>query len=608
MASIGYRPEVDGLRGVAVAAIVWAHAGAPGLSGGFLGVDVFFVVSGFLITSILMADLRAGRFSLVGFYHRRMRRIIPALNVMLLLCLPVAVAFMLPGNLENFGQSVVATVLFANNALLWKTAGYFDIEAQFKPLLHTWSLGVEEQYYLVAPLMLWGLFRLGGARAVPPVLAAISLASFAASLWLARADPAANFYLPFSRAWELGLGGLAAFAAPAAEAWRARRPRLAEAIAAAGLAAVAAGLLLIGPSMATPGPTTLAPVLGTAAIIVLARPGGGAGRLLAWPPLVGVGLISYSLYLFHQPVFVFARIVSLEPPPPWLMGALTAGVVALAWLSWRFVERPFRDRRTPRWRVAAFCLVTSAILAATGLALHLNSGFGSRFPELAGSEPGFGPRRNQQYNSGPNAFAGAGFAPGEAAPNVLVIGNSFGRDLINMGLEAGALRPGRISYEPTGDAFPAVVTPGLLGRAARADLILIASDYGPADIVEVRRGRAALARASAAPILVIGTKSFGHNNDAVMRLPAAERYARRARPPAEVVERNAAARRAFGPAYVDLMAMIGDGEGRVPVFTPDRRFISQDTRHLTEAGALWLGRIVFADPRLSEPLQGPPSG
>jgi len=341
-ASDGYRPEIDGLRAVAVVAVLLYHAQLGIVPGGFLGVDIFFVISGFLITGIIEAELAAGRFSILRFYERRIRRIIPALMVMMLLCIPLAWRLMLPDDLENFGQSLIATTAFANNVLLMLTSGYFALAAEFKPLIHTWTLGVEEQYYLIVPLLLAAIFRWGGRRLTIVVIATITVLSFVVALVCVRYAPTAGFYLLPSRAWELGAGSLVALVPNPAD----RRGSL----AALGLATITGSLLLAGERFAGLVWPMALPVAGTCLVLAYGRAATLTARVLAWRPAVIVGLISYSLYLYHQPVFAFARIASLDEPSRAPMALLIAPIFVLGWLSWRFLERPFRDRDRTRSR------------------------------------------------------------------------------------------------------------------------------------------------------------------------------------------------------------------------------------------------------------------
>lgn len=596
-AALGYRPEVDGIRALAVLSVIIFHAGYRSFSGGFLGVDIFFVISGYLITTILHSDLDRGSFSIWRFYQRRIRRIAPALLLTILVSIPFACWLMLPDDLENFGQSAVATILFANNMLLMMTSGYFAEDVEFKPLMHTWSLGVEEQYYVVIPLLIWLAYRCGRRRATATGIAAATVSSFAFCLWASRHAPAANFYLILSRIWELGAGSMVAVAEP----WLRRRIGIARhrdgALALAGLVMIAAPIFLVDGGTSPPNGETAIPVLGAALLLIFAREANLAGRLLAWPPLVTIGLISYSAYLIHQPLFVFTRIASLEPPGRMLMTALIPVTLVLAYLSWRFVERPFRDRRTPFRRVA-FASAAAAVLGlAIGLSMHVTGGFYQSRPEFAEGDTGFSARDNEDFNLEPYRFRDLPLPPAGGRANILVLGNSFARDFINMGLAANQLGHHNISYSDEDDCAP--LTPAMRANAPRADFIVMASDISRRRTPCVQRRIAEFRTISRARPIVLGPKNFGWNNNAVMRLDPGARYAYRARPLAEIVATNDLGRASFPPEiYVDVLAMLMDANGRVPVFTPDRKFISQDRRHTTRAGARYVGALIFTHPLL----------
>lgn len=379
--ALAYRPEVDGLRALAVVPVILFHAGVAGLSGGYVGVDVFFVISGFLITSIIVAERRAGTFSLAGFYERRMRRILPALFVVMLACLPFAWLWMIPRQVGQFAPSLAAVALFASNLLFWKTSGYFDDGAELEPLLHTWSLGVEEQYYLLFPLVVLACWRFG-RRALVALVAGVALASWALSVWASHAHGLANFFLAPTRAWELLAGALLALAAidrppglGAAPAWR-------QALSLAGLALVFDAMLTFDAATPVPGVPALVPTIGTVLLLAFATRDTWVGRLLAHPWLVGLGLVSYGAYLWHQPLFAFARIARVEPPGVPLLAGLALAAFALAWVSWRVVERPFRDRtRVGRRAVYAWSAGGSALFVALGLAGH---GLADRLPATHG--------------------------------------------------------------------------------------------------------------------------------------------------------------------------------------------------------------------------------
>lgn len=371
-----YRPAVDGLRAVAVLPVILFHAGFDIFSGGFVGVDVFFVISGYLIAALLIADLQQGRFSLIGFYDRRARRILPALVFVVLCCLPFAFLWLQPSQMVDFGQSLVAVGLFFSNFLFWKEGGYFAAAAELKPLLHTWSLAVEEQYYLLFPVFLaliWRVWRGGLVWA----LGAIALGSFAWAIWGWPDDPDARFYLAPSRVWELLLGALVAV-------WPVRQTGpLAQTASLAGLVMILVSIFVYDYGTPFPSIYTVLPVLGAAAILVFAGPETWVGRLLGWRPFVAIGLLSYSAYLWHQPLFAFARLRSLTEPSAPIMAGLAALSLLLAALTWRWVETPFRNpsRRflTEPKAVLAASAAVCLVLVTIGLALQWDKGLTARF-------------------------------------------------------------------------------------------------------------------------------------------------------------------------------------------------------------------------------------
>lgn len=378
--ALHYRPEIDGLRALAVLPVMLFHAGFALFSGGFIGVDIFFVISGYLITSIILGELQTGRFSLVTFYERRARRILPALCVMMLVCIPLAWHWLDPQDLKSFAKSLVAVPLFSSNVLFWRETGYFDTGVELKPLLHTWTLAVEEQYYVLFPLLLMAAWKVA-RRWIVPLLAVLALASLALAQRGAAADSSAAFYLLHARAWELLVGSFIAF-------YFARYPQQQAAPirpwhqlgALAGLGLIAFGVFSFDHSTVFPGLNALVPTLGAALIIVCARRQTWVGQLLASRPLVAVGLISYSAYLWHQPVFAFARNSTLVAPAPLTMLLLTGVSLALAWLSWRFVEGAFRDRqRVSRGQIFRYGALVSVLFMAVGVTGFINNGFANRF-------------------------------------------------------------------------------------------------------------------------------------------------------------------------------------------------------------------------------------
>jgi len=364
---MNYRREIDGLRALAVLAVILFHAGFQTFGGGFVGVDVFFVISGYLITSLILAELDQGKFSLINFYERRARRILPALFLVMFVCLPFAWLWLLPNDLKDFAQSLVAVPVFASNILFWRETGYFGTAEALKPLLHTWSLAVEEQYYLLFPLFLMLTWPLG-KRWILSLTLLIFVASLAAAQWGSNVAPEANFYLLPTRGWELLVGSFVAF-------YRYQHPdktdngRIAEWGGVIGIALVV--YAVFGFDNQTPFPSlyALVPTVGAALIILCATPNTFLGKLLASGILVGIGLVSYGAYLWHYPIFSFLRYRALEPLSFSVLVAAMLMTFVLAYASWKFVELPFRNRSNfTRRAVFSFALIGSLIFVGVGYA------------------------------------------------------------------------------------------------------------------------------------------------------------------------------------------------------------------------------------------------
>lgn len=405
MRALSYRPEIDGLRSIAVLSVILYHAGLPGFSGGFVGVDVFFVISGYLITSIIYPEVCEGRFSFAAFYERRVRRLFPALFVVLLACTISAALLLTPGQLKDFGQSLIAVNVFASNIYFFLKTGYFSPQAQEVPLLHTWSLAVEEQFYLAFPVVLM-LLRRWAPRRIAPWLTALALATLA--LCIARAHGASatlNFFDAVGRAWELLLGALLAYRHDSRPPSDQPGPTN-TAGAWLGLGLVVATIFGFQPGWAHPGWSTLAPVIGAGLLIHCTAAPSPVRALLRSRPAVHIGLISYSAYLWHQPMFAFAHVLRPGHWPLQLTAALIAACLVVAHLSWRWVERPWRKRGTVStktvWLLAA---AGAAALMAAGLAAHLTGGFPARYGQQAEalrSTMAFSPYRARCHTEGVN--------------------------------------------------------------------------------------------------------------------------------------------------------------------------------------------------------------
>ena len=333
-----YRAEIDGLRGLAVVPVILFHAGFELFSGGFVGVDVFFVISGYLITTMLIEDIENKRFSFVNFYERRARRLLPALFFVLIVCLPFVWTWMLPSQMKDFSESIFSVSVFLSNLYFMSQISYFAPSAELNPLLHTWSLSVEEQFYLFFPLLLLLLLKPSRRFALFGIfLLAIFSFIFSELAW--RENQERNFFFSLSRFWEIFAGSIAAFVV------QKHGIQKNNFIAMLGLAAIVFSIFIYDKQTPFPSFYALVPVLGAVLFIIYAESETLAARIMSAEPFIGIGLISYSAYLWHQPLFAFTRIKLLEQPSSALMVVLSLTSLVLAYLSWQFVEKPFRNRK-----------------------------------------------------------------------------------------------------------------------------------------------------------------------------------------------------------------------------------------------------------------------
>jgi peptidoglycan/LPS O-acetylase OafA/YrhL len=390
--SQAYRRDIDGLRAIAVLAVLVFHAFPSQLSGGFVGVDVFFVISGFLITKVILGALEKDRFSVLEFYVRRVRRIFPALLVVLLACLGFGWTALLAEDLAHLSKHIVGGATFLANIFLWSESGYFDKASAFKALLHLWSLGIEEQFYLAWPLLLAAAWRCGVS--VRWLMALTALLSFAVNVLGVARHPVATFYSPASRAWELLAGALAAqfagssgslrcgtqpddamsVAAPSAN-WRASASSM------LGALLIAFCVFYLDAGRQFPGWWAVLPVLG-AVLVLMAGPGAWLNRrLLSTPVMVGIGLISYPLYLWHWPLLTLVRGSLENGDTPAVRLLLVAASFVAAFLTWHLVERPLRFGGQGRGKALLLCvgMLAVAVLAA---ATYARGGVPSRYPSI----------------------------------------------------------------------------------------------------------------------------------------------------------------------------------------------------------------------------------
>ena len=367
-----YRPEIDGLRALAVLPVILFHAGFEYFSGGFVGVDVFFVISGYLITTIIISEMAEGKFSIVNFYERRARRILPALFFVMAACLPFALFWLTPIHLKDFGQSILAVSTFSSNILFWWESGYFGTAAELKPLLHTWSLAVEEQYYILFPVFLMSIWRLG-IKWVLIILSITFFVSLGTAQWGAYKSPSAAFFLLPTRGWELLVGALAAFYLKYNA--HVKSHSINQVLSLLGFLMIIFSISTFDETTPFPSLYALTPTIGTGLLIICAVPKTLVHKLLSLKFVVGIGLISYSAYLWHQPLLAFARHKLLGEVSYFNLVVLCIFSLLMAWFSWRFVELPFRNRqrfnRTSIFRLSAIGIF---IFSTIGLTLHFTNG------------------------------------------------------------------------------------------------------------------------------------------------------------------------------------------------------------------------------------------
>ncbi len=391
VANFRYRPEIDGLRAVAVLAVVLFHAGL-GIPGGYVGVDVFFVISGFLITSLIIKDLQDGKFLFSGFWERRARRIIPAITVVVVATLLTGWFLLLPDDYKQLGKAGSWQSVFAANIHFWFNTGYFSGLAEEKPLLHTWSLAVEEQFYLCVPLILVLLFKFGALRKRSALLVFIGVGivlSLALSAYGVARYPSAAFYLLPTRAWELLCGSFAAIL-PVSSLLNSRPFR--EVLSWVSFCCILLPCFIYTKNTPFPGFAALPPCFGAALLVWVtqksdfpAHPPCTLSRILALRPVVFVGLISYSLYLWHWPLVAFSNYWALSSLSVNFRIVLVGISIFLGYISWRFVEMPFRKRSLCASKSSMLILAAACIPAVllVSIVLVMGQGFPTRLPAAA---------------------------------------------------------------------------------------------------------------------------------------------------------------------------------------------------------------------------------
>lgn len=609
---MNYRPEVDGLRAIAVLSVIFFHAGFSLFAGGFVGVDVFFVISGYLITTIIVNQVSAGTFRLSTFFERRVRRILPALFVVLLLCIPFAYFWMLPDELENFGQSLVASTWSSNNMLLAVTAGYWEGASEFKPLLHTWSLGAEEQYYLIVPLMLIAIWKFARTKmtVIFGVLAGVSFAL--AQYWMVMKPDFAFYMLP-SRAWELLVGALVALSMSSTVGKQALLPRQSRNVLhrswqcrflpLAGLAMLLGSVIALDSKNPLMASALLIPVLGTALILRYTAADSMVAKILGQRVLVGIGLISFSAYLWHQPLYAFARIYSREAPSTLVFSALILATLVLAWATYRWIETPFRKPgQVSRKALVSVLGVLALLITSIGLSMHATKGFPGRLYAAGAND--FAGSMTIEYNERAYSLKQDTFVDSAApeAVNMLVVGNSYARDFTNAVREVFPADAWNIVYrnDLSDCEFKSSSKRVAAELYANADVIVFASGGASPGCVQETISQI---EGDQKAVFYAGTKHFGDNLNWLTRVPERERGLLKNKIPASTLAQEDAMKQQVPPEnFLSWMDNVAEG-GHVPFTDSSGRLLSGDRTHFTQFGAEYFGERALLNSSLAALLK-----
>ena len=627
MHSIKYRKEIDGLRAIAVLPVIFFHAGFSLFKGGFSGVDIFFVISGYLITSIILKESIQDKFSVLNFYERRARRILPALFLVMLFCLPLSFILLWPNDLENFGQSLVATTLFSNNILLFFTStDYWSLSAEFKPLLHTWSLGVEEQYYLVFPLVMILIWPLK-LNKIFFILLLLTILSFFLSVYLSGIAEfqTINFYLLPSRFWELLTGSMCAIYLIGKSSnhflpliWK-------NILSALGLFALFFAFFVLDETL-NKDFLMLLPVIGTVLIILFTDEKTFVGRFLSLKPMIYIGLISFSLYLWHQPIYAFLRAYSLESPSSFSYVLCILIIFSLASLSYK-LEVYFRDwEQVPSKLFYILSSGTAFFLVLTGLILHFSSGFYSKYDSLKSeshdtvsanikfddlnkkNNTSFFSRtyfinllnknnKNAEYVNEPFRYLNKAFDDPERK-NLVIFGDSFARDFINMGTANKYFTNYELSFINYNCFESAkLIEPSYPESINSAHMAIVSYRIldNPNDL-KCLKNQVNLLKELGIKFYIIGTKDFGYNMNAPFKR---KMYAWKATISDETNTFNNLMNTIYPNQYIDLISLTSEN-GEVALYTKNRKFISSDGHHLTKSGARVYGKALFNIPELND--------
>ncbi len=580
-----YRPEIDGLRAVAVIPVVLFHAGFKQFAGGFLGVDIFFVISGYLITTLIVQEIEESTFSLKGFYERRARRILPALLVVMASTTFVGYFLLMPDEYKNLGQSLVATTLFSNNILLGLTSGYWDLASEFKPLLHTWSLGVEEQFYLIFPILMLVISKYCRTRVIW-VITILAVTSYITFYLINTISPRWAFYILPGRAWELLIGSIAAFIVlrDSKQAVALCRTPL---TTYTGLLATIFAIAMYTPEGNGIGQYNIAITIGTMLIIVGTASSSKLKDLLSSRAFVSVGLISYSLYLWHQPIYSFVRALSSSRPDAVDYVAALGLAFLLSVATWKYVEKPFREKGRVKSRSFIVLVSTSSVLLIVfGVLLDRTYGLPRRAfdADIRVEDTDKRIYNERAYKFKKNVFEH------RDKKKILVIGTSFARDFTNIIVETFDIHEIELIYRD--DLKECMVSGGNVHSKElfnSADVIVFSGGGYSRNCLDEDLG---YAKSYGKRIYYVGSKEFGYNLNWLIRKERSNRAnLYNMISPNQIAADQIMARDIPQGMYISLIGpLIVDGA--MPITDEDGNMLSTDRAHLTKYGAMYFGRKV----------------
>ena len=613
-----YRREIDGLRALAVLPVILFHADIKIFSGGFVGVDVFFVLSGYLITQLIVNEIDLGQFSIAGFYERRARRILPALFFVMGCCIPLAWLLLLPSDFVDFSQSIIANPLFIANFLFWMERGYFGVATELKPLIHTWSLSVEEQFYVLFPLIF--VFAWKKTFFLYSLLTIAILASLTASYLITNLHFDTAFFLLPTRAWELLIGTCAALLLrkniPAFKA----NILINDALSFLGLSLIIFAVLAFNNSTPFPGLYALIPAIGTWLVIVFSEKSNYAKGFLGTPVLVFLGLISYSAYLWHQPIFSFYQHSGLTLSGPVTYSLLGLFSIFLGFLSWKYVEQPFRNRSyLTRSTIFKLSLSCSGIFIVLGSLGYFTNGFPNRY--------GYEDRKLLTQFIDVNDYTQRRFDSLELKKfskdqrtKILIIGDSFGKDLVNAIYENKmddryAISTVQINSE-CGNLFldfdftenipkknrarceflDSYESPAVRDLMEKADEIWLASAWKPWVAELLPQSVSNLSNTFEKPLYVFGLKNFGAvSQKSMVDIAVNERVTFTQSPSPDIIEINDLMENSLpDDVFINVLEGFCENKLKCRLFNDAGELISYDGSHVTREGAIIYGRLIAA--------------